>query len=121
MTEIKLKRVYDKYEVEDNLRVFVDRLWPRGIKKEELKYDIWIKEIAPSNELRKWVHEDKENRWGEFVAFYRKELLEGDSLYSFMKKIKDYQTVTLLYAAKDKVQNHALILKNILDEQLEKR
>lgn len=121
MTDIKLKRVYDEYSDEDGLRVLVDRLWPRGVRKDELHFDIWAKEITPSNELRKWVHEDKEKRWSGFCKLYREELIGSDSLNLFVERIKGYETVTLLYAAKDVVRNHALVLKAILEEQLEKK
>lgn len=118
MTIIKLKRVYEEYEEEDGARILVDRLWPRGIRKEDLHYDIWAKEVAPSAELRQWLHENKEEHWDDFVTFYKKELLEGETLTPFVHKIRDYQVVTLLYAAKDKSQNHVLVLKDVLEQQL---
>lgn len=118
MTKIKLKRVFDKHEEHDGLRVLVDRLWPRGIKKEALHYDIWEKEIAPSTVLRKWVHADKGTRWIEFTALYQAELNQSEFLRIFIEKIRHYEIVTLLYATRDEIQNHAVILKNVLESRL---
>jgi len=120
MTTIKLKRVYEDYSEDDGLRVLVDRLWPRGVKKEELHYDIWAKDITPSNELRKWVHMDTQNRWDEFAIRYQQELSEEKHITPFIEKIKGYPVITLLYAAKDQLQNHALILKGVLEKELQK-
>lgn len=74
--------------------------------------------IAPSDKLRKWVHEDKDGRWAEFTASYEKELHHSKVLKNFIEEIRDQSVVTLLYAAKDEKQNHAIILKNVLEETL---
>ena len=118
MTVIKLKRVYDPYEKDDGLRVLVDRLWPRGVKKEVLHYDLWEKAITPSNELRKWMHADRGTRWDEFVRRYEKELTIGDALSAFVNEVKGHDTVTLLYASKDEQHNHAVVLKGVLENLL---
>lgn len=121
MTTIKIKRVYEQEAKSDGFRVFVDRLWPRGIKKDELQLDLWAKEITPSSELRKWYHEDMEGHWKAFVKKYRKELEQSDAIDGFLSKIKGHETVTLLYAAKDENQNHALVLKEFLETLLSRK
>lgn len=100
MTQIKIKRVYEDPEAEDGYRVLVDRLWPRGMKKEHLKYDVWEKDITPSPELRKWFHEDPVEHWEGFSAMYRKELETSEAARNFLTTIRPYKTVTLLYAPK---------------------
>ena len=77
MTQVNIKRVYDEPSEQDGYRVLVDRLWPRGMKREYLKYDYWAKEVTPSNDLRKWFHADVEKRWGAFADMYQKELKES--------------------------------------------
>ncbi|MFT4224694.1 DUF488 domain-containing protein [Dysgonomonas sp.] len=118
MVQVKLKRVYENTVSGDGFRVLVDRLWPRGVKKDDLHYDWWAKEISPSPELRKWVHEDPISRWDDFTALYRKELSVSGATTDFIEKIKKYDVVTLLYAAKDPARNHAMILKSYLMEIL---
>lgn len=120
MVQIKLKRVYDEYQDSDGLRILVDRLWPRGIKKEQLHYDMWEKGVTPSTDLRKWFHTDKNTRWHDFVLLYKQELNNSKELMSFIDKIKKQSVITLLYASKDKEHNHALILKDVLEEKLDK-
>lgn len=120
MTDIKLKRVYEDYESSDGYRVLVDRLWPRGVKKEHLHYDLWAKEITPSPDLRKFFHENPDKNWELFVSKYQSELNKSTSVNDFIEKIKDYPVVTLLYASKDLVHNHAIILKEYLDIELKK-
>ena len=118
MPVIKLKRVYSPSEPSDGFRVLVDRLWPRGIKKENLRMDLWGKDIAPSSELRKWFHEDKETHWNEFAILYGKELENSPAFNAFAEKVKSYDTVTLLYAAHNEQQNHAIVLKEALENKL---
>ena len=96
MTQVNIKRVYDEPSEQDGYRVLVDRLWPRGMKREYLKYDYWAKEVTPSNDLRKWFHADIEKRWGAFADMYQKELKESDAAKAFIDKIKAYSKVTLL-------------------------
>lgn len=118
MTRIKLKRVYEAYENTDGFRILVDRLWPRGMKKEDLHYDLWAKDVAPSPDLRKWFHENPDKNWDQFSFLYQKELSEAESVKKFIKEIKQYATVTLLYASKSEDHNHALILKQFLDKSM---
>ena len=95
MTQIKIKRVYEDPEAEDGYRVLVDRLWPRGMKKEHLKYDVWEKDITPSPELRKWFHEDPVEHWEGFSAMYRKELETSEAARNFLITIRPYKTVII--------------------------
>lgn len=118
MTKIKIKRVYEASALEDGYRVLVDRLWPRGVKKEQLKHDAWEKGITPSVELRKWFHEDPENHWEGFTEMYRKELESSEPMQKFIEDIRSHPTVTLLYASKEPVRNHARILQQFLEEHL---
>lgn len=119
MVQITLKRVYDAPEKTDGFRILVDRLWPRGIKKTALGFDLWPKAIAPSNELRKWVHEDIEPRWSEFSKRYQKELDDNAEAQKVIAQLSEHPMMTLLYAAKDTERNHAIILQYYLQEKLE--
>lgn len=118
MTKIQRKRVYEDPEPTDGYRVLVDRLWPRGMKKEYLKYDDWEKELTPSTALRQWFHEDVNRHWDTFAAKYREELHQSDAVARFLDKIKGKDTVTLLYASREPVHNHARILQEYLTEHL---
>lgn len=113
---LQIKRVYDAPAAADGFRVLVDRLWPRGLTKEAAKLDLWLKEVAPSHELRKWFHADP-SRWPEFKTRYRAELAtpEQAAALSALRQIaKDHRDVTLLFGAREEVQNHAAILRDIL-------
>jgi uncharacterized protein YeaO (DUF488 family) len=111
---IQLKRVYEKPSRKDGLRVLVDRLWPRGLTKVRAAVDLWLKDVAPSTELRQWFGHDPV-KWKEFQVRYRKELNEKkDSLKELKQRSKSH-TVTLLYGARDVEHNEALVLKKILD------
>jgi uncharacterized protein YeaO (DUF488 family) len=110
---IQVKRIYDDYEPADGYRVLVDRLWPRGIKKENAHIDLWLKEIAPSTELRKWIHADM-SKWKQFETKYKKELEDSEALGTLKSIVRKHKTVTLLYTAKGEEQNHALILKELM-------
>ena len=107
---IRIKRVYEPLEKSDGYRILVDRLWPRGIKKEDAHVDIWMKEIAPSTPLRKWFHSHL-GHWTQFVKKYQEELHDSPALEEFALLLKKHQTVTLLYAAKDEEHNHAIVLE----------
>ena len=111
---INLKRVYEDPSPEDGLRVLVDRLWPRGITKERAAVALWLKEVAPSTELRKWFGHEP-TKWKQFQIRYRKELREKKDALALLKQKSDEQTVTLLYAARDEEHNGALALKKVLD------
>lgn len=113
---LKMKRIYEAPELDDSFRVLVDRLWPRGVKKEAAKVDLWMKEIAPSPELRKWFCHDPE-LFPQFREYYLNEL-EEDPLHKeqveILKQKVMEEPVTLLYAAKDLVHNHAIVLYEFL-------
>lgn len=111
---IKLKRVYEKPSKDDGWRVLVDRLWPRGMKKEAAHLDVWMKEVAPSNALRKWFGHEPE-KWNEFQRRYRKELAKKKELVAELKKMqKEHATLTLLFGAKDEEHNQAVALADVL-------
>jgi uncharacterized protein YeaO (DUF488 family) len=112
---IKVKRVYEPPHASDGTRILVDRLWPRGLTREATAIDRWLKEIAPSNELRKWFHAHS-NRWQEFVERYRKELSDpaSDALLGELAAIASAGTLTLLYAKRGEAQTHAHIIAEML-------
>jgi len=111
---IRLKRVYEPPSQEDGLRVLVDRLWPRALKREAAKIDVWLKDIAPGTALRQWFGHDPE-RWAEFERRYRRELAERpEAVVALRALIKANKRVTLLFAAKDSDHNNAVALKNFL-------
>ncbi len=111
---IKLKRVYEKPDKSDGFRVLVDRLWPRGFSKQRTKIDLWVKELAPSTELRKWFGHDPK-KWDEFQKRYEKEIRSNpDKLAELVKIIKDHKIITLIFAASDEEMNNAVVLKKIL-------
>ncbi|HML19634.1 MAG TPA: DUF488 domain-containing protein [Candidatus Dependentiae bacterium] len=110
---LKIKRIYDKPEKKDGIRILVDRLWPRGLSKEKAKVDLWMKEIAPSNELRKkFGHEEK--NWQEFKSGYEQELSEHHDLIEQLVQIIKKRNVTFIYAAKNTVENNAIVLEHYL-------
>jgi uncharacterized protein YeaO (DUF488 family) len=112
---IKIKRVYEKPAKEDGWRVLVDRLWPRGMKKEAAHLDAWRKDVAPSDALRKWFGHEPE-KWGDFQKRYRSELAKKKELVAELKKMaKEHGTLTLLFGAKDEEHNEAVVLANALN------
>jgi len=111
----KIKRAYNDHDKDDGFRVLVDRLWPRGISKEKARLDLWMKDIAPSNDLRKWFGHDPD-KWDEFKIRYLEELDEKKELIKQLKTIeKIYNKVTLIYSAKDDKHNNAVILLELLE------
>ncbi len=112
----RIKRIYEPLAKEDGLRVLVDRLWPRGIAKEKARIDLWLKEISPSDALRRLVHGDP-TKWDEFVAAYRRELAQepARTAAADLRKQAQSRPVTLLYAARDENHNNAVALKNWLE------
>ena len=110
---IQLKRVYEKPSKRDGLRILVDRLWPRGLTKERAALDLWLKDVAPSTELRKWFGHDPA-KWKQFQVRYRKELREEKDALKHLKQTCKGQLVTLVYGARDEEHNEALVLKRIL-------
>ena len=122
MNELKCKRIYETPAETDGFRVLVDKLWPRGMKKENAEIDLWAKEITPSNELRKWFSHIPE-KYDEFKERYSQELSENPASQKFkdlcIEKLND-NNVTLLYAAKSEKYNHAVVLKDWLEEHMDK-
>ena len=113
---VRLKRAYDAASPEDGLRVLVDRLWPRGLSKQKARVDIWLKDIAPSHELRKWFGHDPA-KWKDFQARYRKEMKEQADGLALLRKKAKAGTVTLLFAAHDEEHNNAVVLKGVLNRR----
>jgi uncharacterized protein YeaO (DUF488 family) len=110
----KIKRAYEPPNPADGFRVLVDRLWPRGLTKEKLRIDAWLKDVAPSTELRKWVHSDM-SRWSEFKHRYLKELDSQPEAVADLRKRGRAGRVTLVFAARDPENNHAAVLKDYLE------
>ncbi len=110
---IKTKRIYEYPNKDDGIRILVDRLWPRGISKDKAKIDIWLKDVAPSNELRKWFAHD-ETKWDEFKRRYYGELDRNQKLVDLINQELAKETVTLVYAAKDTLSNNAKALQEYL-------
>jgi uncharacterized protein YeaO (DUF488 family) len=117
---IRIERIYDNPKEVDSFRILVDRLWPRGLSKDKVKVDLWQKDIAPSNSLRKWFGHD-ETKWDEFKRRYFKELdKKRDSVNTVIEKAKEQHSVTLLYATKEEKFNNAVALKEFLEEKIQK-
>jgi uncharacterized protein YeaO (DUF488 family) len=112
---IQLKRAYDELARQDGLRILVERLWPRGLSKEEAAIDLWLKEVAPSTELRKWFGHDPE-KWSEFRKRYRAELKKIGDVLALLKHLAQREPVTFVYAAHDKQHNSAVVLKEFLEQ-----
>jgi uncharacterized protein YeaO (DUF488 family) len=110
---IRLKRVYEKPEPADGTRILVDRLWPRGLTKEKAAIDLWLKEVAPSTELRKWFEHDPK-KWRSFRSRYRTELKQHSAPLQLIKSKAKEGVVTLIYGARDQEHNEAVILREFL-------
>lgn len=116
MVQVQLKRIYEPPQKSDGYRVLVDRVWPRGLSKDDAQIDLWMKDIAPSTALRKWFNHDPA-RWVGFQEKYRAELRElGDKLDELRDRAKK-EPVTLLYGAKDTEHNQAVVLRDVLAEK----
>lgn len=113
---IRIQRVYDPHTADDGKRILVDRLWPRGLSKEKARVDLWLKEVAPSTELRKWFGHDPA-RWLEFQRRYKEELKENREALTQLKKETAHGTTTLLYGARDEEHNEAVVLAKLLNRQ----
>ena len=111
--KVEIKRVYEDPGRADGMRILVDRLWPRGLSKERARVDLWLKDIAPSTELRKWFNHDP-SKWTEFQARYRQELKSEADLLDVLKEKAAKGPITLLYGAKDEVHNEAVVLQSLL-------
>jgi len=110
-----MKRAYEAPAAADGKRILIDRLWPRGLSKEKARIDLWMKEIAPSTELRKWFGHDPE-KWKEFQTRYKKELAANAELVNSIRKMAKAETVTLVYSAKDEAHNDAVVLLKYLQQ-----
>jgi uncharacterized protein YeaO (DUF488 family) len=113
MMHIRIKRVYEEPDAEDGTRILVDRLWPRGLTKEKAKVDLWLKDVAPSTELRKWFAHDPA-KWTEFQKRYCEELNRNKEPFSLLKQEAGKGTVTLVYGARDEQHSEAVILQRLL-------
>lgn len=117
---IRLKRIYDEIGEDDGARVLVDRLWPRGVAKDDAGLDEWCKDITPSDELRKWFHEDQDERWSEFRRKYRAELDDADEAAEKLDWLVDRASesgLTLLTAARNPERSHAAELKSLIEQR----
>ena len=113
---IQLKRAYDPASIDDGYRVYIDRLWPRGLSHETFHYDSWDKEIAPSTELREWFHQDPGNRWDEFEEKYKSELVGNAAFEELRKELSDKPKVTLLFSSHDRDHNNAVVVRSMLSQ-----
>ncbi len=116
---IKIKRAYEAPEPADGVRYLVDRLWPRGVKKEALHIEAWVKDAAPSDELRKWSHHDPE-RFPEFRRRYRQELKSNAATQVLLEAARRGD-ITLVYSARDQEHNQAVVLREWLEESLQRK
>ncbi len=112
---IKIKRAYDPLSSDDGKRILVDRLWPRGIKKEDAAIDEWLKDIAPSTELRKWYSHDPA-KWGEFKKRYKIELKDKIGIVDRLRQESKKRTITFLFSAKVTDLNNAVALKEFIEQ-----
>lgn len=111
---LKIKRAYEPASDEDGYRIYIDRLWPRGLSHVTFHYDLWDKEIAPSSGLREWFHANPLTEWGEFEKRYRQELLSNPAFANLKKLISDKPRVTLLYSSHDVAHNNAVVLRDLI-------
>lgn len=114
--DIRLKRVYDSVSSKDGMRILVDGIWPRGIKKENLHLDLWFKDAAPSNRLRKWFSHDAD-KWAEFKKLYFNELENKKEILDKFSALIRSERITLLYSARDRHFNQAVALKEFLEKK----
>ena len=110
---VRLKRAYEAPTKDDGLRILVDRLWPRGVSKEDAAIDRWIKDVAPSTELRKWFGHDPE-RWNEFRKRYVAEIRDQPDEFAELRRLARQGPITLVYAARDEAHNDAVVLRQAL-------
>ena len=113
---VKLKRAYEEPSSDDGVRILIDRLWPRGISKKGAALDLWMKEIAPSDELRKWFHHEPD-RWSEFQQRYRSEVDANQPLLDQLRSMARKGPITLVYSARNEEQNNATALKDFILER----
>lgn len=113
---VEIKRAYEPASPDDGFRVYIDRLWPRGLSHETFHYDLWDKDIAPSTELREWFHSSPDTLWEEFAARYRDELKANSAYEALLQTIAGKPKVTLLYSSHDEVHNNAVVVERMLAE-----
>lgn len=125
MSVIQIKRAYDAAEPTDGYRIYVDRLWPRGLSHTSFHYDLWDKDIAPSDELREWFHgagsdsqsaSDIDSRWKEFAVRYEDELKANPAYKQLRETVDAHSVVTLLFSSRDRVHNNAVVLAELLEK-----
>lgn len=114
MTHFTLKRAYDPASPDDGYRVYIDRLWPRGLSHETFHYDLWDKDIAPSTELREWFHADPDNRWNDFRQKYLTELKANPAFTSLEQQLAGKNRVTILYSSHDMLHNNVVVVLKAL-------
>lgn len=112
--EVKLKRAYERAAGDDGMRVLVDRLWPRGLDKRQVAADLWLKDAAPSERLRRWYGHDP-RRWERFRAEYRAELAQRGDILALLADLRRRGTLTLVYGARDEAHNQAVVLREVLE------
>ena len=110
MTSITLKRAYEPATKADGYRVYIDRLWPRGLSHETFHYDVWDKEVAPSDELRHWFHDNPDARWEDFETSYSKELAANPAWAAFVDSLSRHPVVTLLFSSRNETENNAIVV-----------
>jgi uncharacterized protein YeaO (DUF488 family) len=115
--EIKIKRIYEEPSSDDGSRILVDRLWPRGVSKQQAKIDQWFKDIAPSQELREWYGHDPE-KFPEFRKKYREEIISGEAFTELLIVLETQTKVTLVFAAKDVELSNAWVLSELVKEHI---
>lgn len=118
MVTIQIKRIYEPAAPTDGFRILVDRLWPRGVRKEDAHIDLWAKDITPTTQLREDYHSGHDS-WPEFEFKYRAELLQNPALEAFVSTINSKEAVTLLFAGKDTEHTHVLVILDVLKEKLQ--
>ncbi len=111
---VHIKRVYEKWSQDDGYRVLVDRIWPRGVSKQKAHVDEWLKEVAPTTELRKWFDHD-DSKWVEFQKRYRTELGSNPEIDTLRAIVKEHGVVALIYSAHSEDENQAVVLRDYLD------
>jgi uncharacterized protein YeaO (DUF488 family) len=117
MSEIAIKRAYDPPSPSDGFRVLVDRIWPRGVKREEAKIDLWLKDVAPTTDLRKWFGHDSV-KWPGFEDRYRAELAGNAGFDELLAIVRQHKQVTLVFAARDTAHNNAVVLQALCKKSL---
>lgn len=117
MRRVAIKRAYEAPAADDGYRVLVDRIWPRGVKRDEAKIDLWLRDVAPSTGLRKWFAHDPA-KWPEFERRYRAELVSGDALEQLFAVLRQHRRATLVFAARDTAHNNAVVLQALCEKRL---